>query len=311
MSIKNLDSTFYYKKSRLQQLKGFCYTAQFGSTIKASEKMGLGNNAVSMQIKSLERDLETKLFDRSKNRLKLNENGRMLYEMAVPLIQSADGLFERFLDKKNNVKNNKINIGAYHIIFSHILPPIIKTHLLKYPENKFILRNIPRSLAYKDLMNDVLDLVIYPIEKGEKIPNELESIYKFKYELVLIINKNHKLAKKKDIEITKDDIANNNFIYHLNKKMITARTWLNFVRDYNVVSNIEIESGDWETVKALVSQNIGIGVMSKTYINENDKNIITKSITHLFPDFSFDVIIKRNSFINQTTKHFIELLQDN
>lgn len=305
---KQLPSYFYYKKSRLQQLKGFCFTVQEGSVTKAAEKMGLTTPTVTMQIKSLEDDLNTKLFDRVKNRLKLNERGEMFYKMAIPLVQSADGLFEKFLYESKKIKESQIKIGAYHVVLSHLLPDGMRDFLTKFPDSKFILRNIPRAIAYRDIIDDKLDLVIYPIERGEKIPEELECVHKFRYDLVLIVSKKHPLAKKSAKKITKEDIANNNFIYHLNKKMITAGSWLNFATNYDITANVDIEDGNWETVKALVSRNIGVGVMSKTYIDKNDKEIIAKSVTHLFPDFFFYVIVKKNGFMTDATRHFLKLL---
>ncbi|MFC1659213.1 LysR family transcriptional regulator [Pseudomonadota bacterium] len=66
---------FYYKKSRLQQYRGFCSLVQLGTTEKASAKMGLTPSAITMQIKSLEEDLNTKLFTRT---ISNNSAGRIV-----------------------------------------------------------------------------------------------------------------------------------------------------------------------------------------------------------------------------------------
>ena len=77
---------FYYKKSRLQQLKGFYYTYLKGSVIKASEEMGLSASTITMQIKSLEKDLNTKFFVRKNNKLIPTEKAHLLYKMSTPII---------------------------------------------------------------------------------------------------------------------------------------------------------------------------------------------------------------------------------
>ena len=54
---------FYYKKNRLQQIRGFCATVQCNCSIrKASTILGIEHGAVSLQIKSLEKDLNTKII---------------------------------------------------------------------------------------------------------------------------------------------------------------------------------------------------------------------------------------------------------
>jgi len=39
--MEQLPKQFYYKRNRLQQIKGFCYTVQSGSMIKSAARMGL------------------------------------------------------------------------------------------------------------------------------------------------------------------------------------------------------------------------------------------------------------------------------
>ena len=78
-----LPKQFYYKHNRLQQLKGFYYTVQAGSSIsKAAAKMGLTQSTVSLQIQSLERDLNVKLFERTGKRMKITESGKILFMCA-------------------------------------------------------------------------------------------------------------------------------------------------------------------------------------------------------------------------------------
>jgi len=54
--MNNISKQFYYKKNRLQQLKGFYYTVRYGSPSKAAVKMNLVQSSLTMQIQSLERD---------------------------------------------------------------------------------------------------------------------------------------------------------------------------------------------------------------------------------------------------------------
>ena len=61
----SLDNYFYYKKDRLNQLRGFCTTVRCDcSQAKAARKLNVEPATINKQISSLERDLEVKLFDR-------------------------------------------------------------------------------------------------------------------------------------------------------------------------------------------------------------------------------------------------------
>ena len=48
------DKNFYYKKDRLNQLRGFCAVVQSGSVNKAAKIVGVEPTAVSKQVKALE-----------------------------------------------------------------------------------------------------------------------------------------------------------------------------------------------------------------------------------------------------------------
>jgi len=85
-----------YKQNRLQQLRGFCYAAQEGSISRAAERMYLSQPSVSLQIQALERELETTLFDRNGPKIELTHDGRLLFELAQPLVDGFNHLEETF-----------------------------------------------------------------------------------------------------------------------------------------------------------------------------------------------------------------------
>ena len=62
---------FHYKKNRLQQIKGFYYTALLGSVSKASKIMKVNQSTVTLQIQSLEQYMGITLLNRSSKPLTL------------------------------------------------------------------------------------------------------------------------------------------------------------------------------------------------------------------------------------------------
>jgi len=73
---------FYYKGSRLKQLRAFCAAARLGSVTRAAEALFLSQPAVSLQLGALESELSVKLFERQGRRLNLTHEGEELYELA-------------------------------------------------------------------------------------------------------------------------------------------------------------------------------------------------------------------------------------
>ena len=122
----NKISQFYYKNNRLQQIRGFCNTITYGSLLKAGKAMNLTQSSISLQIKTLERDLKTTLIKRDKKNTKkfeLTEDGKILYEMGRRIVKDSDELFNRFLLKSSN---NILKIAGHHSVFSIIIPQTLK-----------------------------------------------------------------------------------------------------------------------------------------------------------------------------------------
>ncbi|HZW51881.1 MAG TPA: LysR family transcriptional regulator, partial [Rudaea sp.] len=76
----------YYKGNRLKQLRAFCYAVKFGTVARAAEALFLSASSASLQLSALEKELGTRLLERTRPRLSLTREGQMLYDLARPLI---------------------------------------------------------------------------------------------------------------------------------------------------------------------------------------------------------------------------------
>ena len=77
-----------------QHLHYFMIVAQEGSIAKASEKLNLGQPAISIQIKQLENQLNHALFERRNRRLILTQAGQVTLEYANQIFGLGDELKE-------------------------------------------------------------------------------------------------------------------------------------------------------------------------------------------------------------------------
>ena len=140
-----LPKQFYYKRNRIQQLKGFYHAVQTGSISGAAKKMGLTQAAVTLQIQSLERDVGVKVFNREGQKIKLTNDGKTLYLQAAYFIQGIDDLFEGFVKFTEDKKLNSIDIASNHAGISYILPKYIKRFKTEHKNTKFKIRNLSKT----------------------------------------------------------------------------------------------------------------------------------------------------------------------
>lgn len=74
----------------LTQLKYFKAVAESGSMSEAAQKLNVSQPAVSVAIKKMEEELCVLLFERKKNKLILNDSGKMALTYAQAILQKSD-----------------------------------------------------------------------------------------------------------------------------------------------------------------------------------------------------------------------------
>lgn len=300
-----LPKQFYYKRNRIQQLKGFCYTAQTGNVSQSALKMGLSQSAVTLQIQSLERDLEIKLFEREGGVMKLTKEGRSFYSYAVPCVQGVDSIFENFLKSSIDEKSKIIDIATNHVVISYVLPKYIKKFKTLNPEVFFKIRNLEKNDALARLMNDELDMFIYPIGPQD-IPQELDFFPIVVYSPILLVQKNHPLAIKKNIDFT--DIKKYELV-RIDPKLITLKSFEDTIKAHGVKTKIEFEMSDWEILKKFVEADIGVAVVSNIILEGNeDGDLIGRDLAKYFPKMTYGILIKKGKILSGLPKEFFNLL---
>ena len=88
------------------KLKIFHAVTQAGSFTKAAEVLNLSQSAISRQIKSLEYEIKTTLYERHARGLSLTENGEVLYKTANEVISKIKDVESDLMDKKDKPSGN-------------------------------------------------------------------------------------------------------------------------------------------------------------------------------------------------------------
>lgn len=176
---------------------------KYGTLSKASENLHISQPSLSRSMQALEEELQVPLFNRYKNKLTLNENGKLAVEYAIKVIDQLN-------DMKSKVRNfdkmNKtINIGS-----CGPMPTLTLIHMLSnnYPEMTISNETKGITKLIDGLKNDVYQIIILPYE-----PKTDETlVYKAIGEehLMFSLPKNHRLAKEKSLYLS--DIDGENMI---------------------------------------------------------------------------------------------------
>lgn len=103
----------------------FYVIAKEGSVARAALILGVGQPALSTQLKQLEDFLEKPLFERQKQRLVLNESGKIAFQYADQIFSLGSEMVEALEDR---LSNNRIHvqIGALDSVPKNIIMRVMR-----------------------------------------------------------------------------------------------------------------------------------------------------------------------------------------
>ena len=301
-----LRNNFYYKKNRLQQMRGFCAVARVGSVTKAALELNLTAASVSVLVSSLEEELGIKLFERRSRRgLELNAEGKLFYAKAIEYVQGFDGFYEDFL--KDIKAKPKLRVAGNHICVLYIFPNFIKKYREKNAAIDLWIHNLAKDEAFERLRKDEIDFYVYPAIAD--VPEEL-IFYPFKeFSPILLTRRDHPLAKIK--KLTLEEVAKYDLV-RIDPHLITLPMFEETLKRYGLGSNIHLENGDWQILKRLVRAGVGVALISDICIDAHvaeDKMLMARPVTRYFPTMMYGVYVKKGKNLSAESLEFLQIMK--
>ena len=154
----------------LEYYKIFYYVASLGGITAAAGKLCISQPAVSQSIKRLEKQIGGALFLRTPKGVRLTPEGQTLfsyvqkgYEMIL--------LGEEQFQKRNDLENGEIHIGASDMTLKYYLLPYLERFHSIYPGIKVVVTNAPTPDTCRRLEEGKIDfgVVSSPVQERSDI----------------------------------------------------------------------------------------------------------------------------------------------
>lgn len=193
----------------LKHLRVFVEVAKVESISEGAKACFISQSAASISLGQLEKILEVKLFDRNKNGLNLNNDGKVLFKKAIEIIEKSNE-FELFKTSTENLQGS-ISVAANSVIATYILPKLLYKFHREYPNIKINIISSNLDKTFANIENEICEIGFV---EGRVPLHEMKSeeIVIKKSELRLICSKNHPLAKYDTVSI--DDIFAYKWAYY-------------------------------------------------------------------------------------------------
>lgn len=245
-----------------RRLQVFQTVARLLSFTKAAEELHMTQPAVTFQVRQLEEQYNTRLFDRTHNRISLTEAGRKVYESAIHI-------FELYAEMDNAVREltgdvgGVLILGASSTIAEYMLPVLLGDFKKKYPEVSIRLKVSNSDGIVNQVENNTIDLGVVeaPVNNKNLVVEQCRTD-----ELVLIVPPGHELAMRD--KVSPKELIDYPFICREEGSGTREVMLESMSADGGSAGdlNIVMELGSLEAIKGAVEAGMGISVLSSATV---------------------------------------------
>ncbi|MDQ7076118.1 MAG: LysR family transcriptional regulator [Gammaproteobacteria bacterium] len=180
-----------------RRLQVFHTVARLLSFTKAAESLSMTQPAVTFQIRQLEEDFNTRLFDRGHNKIGLTETGKRVYEYSERIFVLYSEMQEVVKEMTGDVTGALV-LGASTTIAEYMLPALLGSFKQKYPEINIRLKVGNTENVVSMMEENLIDLGIVEGSINNKL---LLSETCRMDQLLVIMHPHHELANEMSLDV--------------------------------------------------------------------------------------------------------------
>ncbi len=302
-------SVFLIQGDQIMDMKNintFIYTAELGSFTKAAELLGYSQSTVSFQIRQLEEELGTVLFERINRTVALTDRGKEILRYAHRMKQLA-GEMQEMVQPKQEVRGH-LRIAMSDSLCEEIAEKLFILLQQKYPEVTMKIVIAGTDEMFRLLNQNQVDFV-YTLDRH---------IYHSDYVIVtesreavhFVTGYQNRLSRKNQILL--EDLICQPFI--LTEKEMSYRKLLS---EYLASRSLEIqpvfEVGNTELICRMLEKNTSVVSLLPDYVTE--KAVREKRLVRLdVKDFQLEIwkqlLYHRDKWISPQMQAFMNVIKE-
>jgi DNA-binding transcriptional LysR family regulator len=240
----------------LRQLRYFLAVAEHLNFTRAAQQMGIAQPPLSQHILALERQLNVKLFVRSRREVSLTPEGEALVSFARRLNNTTQMAAE-VVQAISRGEDGPLALGAIFSSIYAVVPRILPPFMQEYPRVKVHLQEMTISQQIAALKEYRIDAGIL---RGPINERELEAVTLFQEPFVAVVPAGHALCHEKTLSLAQ--IADQPLIrIHPTANRDFSRRMFGALLDKGHKLNIVQEVSDTHTLIGLVAAGVGVSLV--------------------------------------------------
>ncbi len=283
----------------IRNIISFIKVAEQHSFSKAAHELGYTQSNVTMQIKQLEHELNTILFDRIGKTISLTEDGKSFMKYALTITCAISDAKQELADVSTVA--GELKIGLLDSLCITYLPQIMKEFHQNYPLVNIVIK-IGTYEELSSMLNsnriDLLWTFDYQIESLDWIKE-----YEYTNSIKVIAPLTHALAHKNDIALS--SLACQTFIF-TESNCSYRKAFENLLLAANIPFSTFMEIGNTEIIKKFVASGICLSVLPEFSVkNELQANeFISLDVSDFHFDMFGQIFYHKNKWLTPAMKEF-------
>lgn len=282
----------------------FLCVAETGSFTGAAKQLGYVQSTVTIQIKQLEEELGTLLFDRIGKKIELTSNGEKFMHYANQLVNISEQA-RQFCKQAEKIEGN-LRIGVLESLLMEVLSEKLLDYHKALPLIKVKTRTSPANELFKMLKQNELDIVYF---LGKKMySSEFIHAWSEPVKIVFVTHPDNPFANKKDVLLR--ELADESFILTEDNGFYRGA-----LDEAAMQLGIEIQPlfviDNTSAIVKLLKKGIGLSFLPEYAVQESiTKNeLATIDVADCSIQIWGQLFYHKNKFLTPQMKHFIELIK--
>jgi DNA-binding transcriptional LysR family regulator len=257
----------------IKHLHSFLAVAEALSFIQASRKLHLSQPALSEQIQALEQEIGVKLLERTRRSVRLTVPGEVFREEAIAILQMVkEAEFKAQRAAAGEVGHLRIGFVASAAL--EIVPSIVLAFRRRYPLVTLDLMNIRTTDQIPLLEERKLDAGFLRLPASSKSLT-ITPIHREPF--VLVVPNGHRLANKKPFRLA--ELEHESFVAYARRWAPGFYdSWIQMFTASGFSPHVVQETGEMETMLALVAAGVGIAVAPRGLVSRQVRALTVRTL---------------------------------
>jgi DNA-binding transcriptional LysR family regulator len=285
-----------------EQLRTFQQVCRLSSFSRAAEKLGVTQPAISAQIRSLEKEVGARLFDRDGGRVTFTAAGRLFEPFAEHCLQCQSHIVMAVNELYRSARG-EVSVSASEATSLYVLPPVFGIYKKQYTRVNLNIVRSEHSRSLEAVFNRDVDFAIVslPLKDSRLVVQPIH-----RDDIVLVVPPTHPLAMREAVKL--DEMVQYPMLL---LKHGRQRTQLNnFFHHHEVQPRIAMELDSSELLKRMIGAELGMGFLPHTNVLDDEHSGLLKvvKVEGMRLHRELALIFRKDKTLTRAAQAFVEVV---